>query len=315
MSGNFPKLASWEGKNKGRVRLYKKYDVRQLLKEDGASYDRTTGWEPRMLTFSGPEAALERLLSNHGLLQPENITTIQTYEKLSEGHNGEPILKKLIKTRREYLPGMQIWPHNFHSFARCYKLGGCGYPSRSAQARWAKPPFRRFMDQMVKAVPERFAIMDLDLCGIFSERNASSVISLFRHRVVEPNGVMFLTHQKGRDVHGGKLFKVLHDYLSKCPYIDYESIAHINEPGYETYVARYILIPLYYMCKIYELGYVVEMTRLIEYRDSDDGPAVNMLQYFFKWYDTDYMGEPEEYARRSMSEVMADDYKYCQWID
>ena len=315
MSSNFPKLASWGGRNKSRVRLFKKYEIQTLVQQDSTDFERPAGWKPSMLTFSGPDATLERLLVNHKLVKPSDITTIQTYERLSEGHFGEPLLKKLIRTRSDHLSGMRIWPHNFESFSQCYTNAGCSHPSVSSQARWSKSPFKKFMDQIVDEKVKKFSVMDLDLCGIFSHKNSESVLNLFENKVVEHSGVMFLTHQKGRDVRGGALFKVLNDYLKNCPYIDYDKIYYIDDPKKQTYVARFILIPLYYICKAYELGYALELNRLIEYRDCVDGPAVNMLQYFFKWYNIDWLESPTEVARDSMASVMADSYPHLKWID
>lgn len=212
---------------------------------------------------------------------------------------------------------MRIWPYNFHRFTQRYSLGGCDYPSKSVQAKWCKAPYRRFMDQMVDEPIERFSIMDLDLCGVFSQKNADSVENLFRSRVVEPSGLLFITHQKGRDVRGGALFDTLHGYLKECRFLDFDSIPHIDEDGYETYVARYVLIPLYYMCKAYEYGYTLKLVRLIEYRDfgADAGNAVNMLQYFFRWEDADYVTTADTRLRLWLEAVMGERYEYINWVD
>jgi len=313
---NSPKLESWGGANKSRVRLFKKHDIQKFIRTDASLYDRQDDWEPHMVSFPGPRAVLERLLVNQEVLSSSNITAIQTYETMSRVHNGELFLKRLIRTRSDHLPKMRIWPYNFKMFSERYKLGGCSYPSNTTQAKWCKAPYKRFMDQVVTEPIERFSILDLDLCGIFSKKNADSVESLFKNRVIDPSGLLFVTHQKGRDVRGGALFDTLHGYLKECRFVDFDSIPHLNEEGYETFVARYIMIPLYYMCKAYEYGYVLTMTRLIEYRDfgADAGNAVNMLQYFFKWEDADYITDADTKLRSGLECAMNEEYEYLDLV-
>jgi len=311
------KVQTWSGKFKTRVRFLKKYEIEKFIEDEKQILEKDDNWRPNMLTFSGPEAVLERVLCNWNILRPKNITTVQTYEKLSQNHNGKQILNKLIRTRRNHLAGMDIWPYNFHSFSNKYKASGCSYPSSSKTAVWNKNPYKSFMKRIVEKDTKKFGILDLDLCGIFSKKNSDSVINLFKHKVIDEGGVCFITHQKGRDVRGGKLFSVLHDYLKNCGLIDFDSIPDIDTEGHETYVARYFLIPLYYMCKIYEYGYVVKLTRLVEYRDKNksSGLAVNMLQYFFTWRDSFAITDPHEEFKANIQEVLDDSYTYNNWID
>jgi len=311
-----PKLDYWSGANKARVRLFKKHEIVRFIGHDSGCYDRQDDWQPNMLSLPGPKAILERLLVNHDIIKAKNITAIQTYERMSAIHEGEPMLRALIRTRKNYLGGMRIWPYNFDSFANRYDLTGCEAPSNSIKAKWSLPPYKQFMNQMVRDPIVRFSILDLDLCGIFSKKNAGNIENMFKNRIVEPSGVMFITHQKGRDVRGGALFDILNGYLKNNHLIDFDSIPNITTEGWETYVARYVLIPLYYMCKAYEYGYALELTRLIEYRDTNtnSGLAVNMLQFFFKWLDTDYITDADTLTRTNLERVMTEEYEYLRWI-
>jgi len=308
-----PKLDNWGGANKARVRLFKKHDIQKFV---GEEIKRTGNreWKPNILSFPGPTAILERLLVNHGVIKPDNITAIQTYEKLSEKHEGGRLLKKLIRTRQSYLSGMYIWPYNFHTFSNKYTIESCSPPSSSKQAIWAKPPYKRFMNQITSKPTNKFSIMDLDLCGIFSQKNSDSIVNLFKNGVTESSGLMFITHQKGRDVGGGKLFDVLYGYLRCNEFLDFDSIPNIYEEGYETYVARYTLVPLYYMCKAFEYGFTMKMNRLIEYRDlNEDGViAVNMLQYFFSWEKT---GTSNKEFIHNILDVINEEYDYFNLVD
>lgn len=312
------KITDWVGANKTRSRLLKLHEVNRFIRSEGDAYGRDNQWEPACLTFAGPSARFERMLVNGNITSPDSIFTIQTYQRLGEHHFGKTLLDKLIKTRRKYLRGMHIWPHNFHTFSKCYTLAGCKKPSNSTQALWNKAPYKRYMQDVLKTNPVRFSILDLDFCGIFNEKNSQSVVNLFSNKLLEPSGVAFINHQKGRDVRGGKLFDILHGYLKTCPFIDFDSIPNIHEEreGWPTYLARYVLIPLYYMCKAAEHGYILILKRLAEYRDwhGSSGGAVNMLQYYFNWWAQDIVHNHEDYLRKSLEAVIGEEYMYHHWV-
>lgn len=306
---NPTKISTWEGKNKARIRLFKKFDIEIL-----ASHEIT----PVCLTFAGATAKLERLITAHRLVKPSNIVTIQTYEKLSPTHNGREILDQLMEHSKQHaLRNMYVWPYNFKSFSECYLPSGCKYPSEFKEAEWSKPPLKELMDRIVKTKTKKFSVLDLDFCGIFNENNSDSVVNIFKNGIMEDGGVAFITHQKGRDVRGGKLFDILHGYLKNHPYINFESIPHIHEKEYATHIARYILIPLFYTLKAYECGYVLNFNRLIEYRDKNEesGLAVNMLQYFFKWVKAAEISEPYSRLKGCLENTMNEQYDYLRWID
>jgi len=316
MTVNSLKVSTWAGRNKTRVRLLKLFEIKKLLKENPDYVDRDEDWEPHYLTFSGPHALLERMLVNQGLVPAENIVTIQTYRKLGQKHDGKELLAQLIKTQKKYLKGMNIWPHDFSTFSKCYTLDGVTKPSDNKRALWSKSPYKKYMERVLSSEPQKFSILDLDFCGIFNENNSNSVINLFNNKLLESTGVSFVTHQKGRDVRNGKLFEILHDYLKKCPWVDFETIPKINDEKSMTHVARYVLIPLYYMCKAYENNYVMELSRLVEYRDlgDDSSAAVNMLQYFFKWFEADVIKDSYTHHRLNLEEVINSEYSYHRWL-
>ena len=318
MSSNPSKIIEWDGINKTRTRLLKMWEVVKHVRNEGDSFGRSSSWKPTCLTFAGSSAKFERLLVSGGITSADKITTIQTYQKLGQHHNGRDLLNGLIKTQRKYLNGMYIWPHNFQSFTECYNLNGCTTPSDNKQAGWNTPLYKGYMKRITGSKTGKFCILDLDFCGIFNKRNAYSVVNLFSKKLLDDSGVMFINHQKGRDVRGGKLFDILHGYLRECPLIDFGSIPNIHEEGggWPTYVARYVLIPLFYICKAAENGYALELAHLVEYRDShkSSGGAVNMLQFYFRWYRYDFLEEPDYAVRRNLEEVINEEYKYYQWI-
>lgn len=133
---------------------------------------------PRMLTFPGTTARLERMVSVNDAVVPSNMVAIQTYETMSEGHRGEPLLKQLMKTRDNHLPGMYIWPYNFESFSSLYTLNGLSRPAGGAKKKFNLSPFRKEMNKVVDRPATKFNILDLDYCGIFSSKNASSVTNM-----------------------------------------------------------------------------------------------------------------------------------------
>ena len=85
------KLKSWDGKNKSRTRLFKLYDITNFV--DDVMYDeKLEMFRPNTLSLAGPKAVLEKMLVKHGLVKPEDIITVQTYEKISEIHHGKELL-------------------------------------------------------------------------------------------------------------------------------------------------------------------------------------------------------------------------------
>lgn len=313
---NSLKIRNWSGKNKTRVRLLKAREIEKLIDEDKKYFGREEGWQPYYLTFSGAEAYLERMLVARGLISDDSIITIQTYEKLGSHHDGKGLLNKLIKTRNKHLKYMRIWPYNFHSFAKNYTMDGCLPPSNSPTAGWNTRPYKKYMKQILLDDPVQFSVLDLDFCGIFNENNSESVIKLFENKVLESIGVMFLTHQKGRDVRGGKLYDILYPYFCKTPLINFKTIIDNCSHYSESDIARYILIPLYYMCRAYENGYTLELTRRIEYRDlgKDNKAAVKMIQYFFTWNSIDIWQDHEAANRQLLTSVMDEDYPKHVWV-
>lgn len=320
MSDNSLKLLSWGGKNKARVRLHKLYRVSNLKEYIETELGEKT-FKPRCLTFAGPTAIFEQWLVNHGITNPNNILTIQTYEKMYEGHCGKEILKSLVNTRKRYLGGMKIWPYNFQSFSKCYNASGekavCDYPSKSSSALWSRGQYKGLMNNVINNPLYRFSVLDLDLCGIFNRANASSVVNLFENKALDDIGVLFITHLKGRDVRGGSLYEILLDVLENSQYINFDSMKEKFKEDPTNY-SRYVLIPLYYMCKAFDNGYILTLNKLIEYRDKneDSGLAVNMLQYLFDWVAISKSNvDPEELRLNSMREVLDEEYSYNCWID
>ncbi len=324
---NSAKIDSWEGPNKTRVRHHKLHEVQctkeavgNLLVEEGV-IESIEDFHPSCLTFAGSVAKFERLLINHNVTTPKDILTIQTYKKLGEGHCGKEILKKLIRTRSKHLGGMKIWPYSFLSFSQKYSALGdsptCEYPSNSQNALWSKPPYSGMMNTTVKNPPARFSVLDLDLCGIFNQTNADSITNLFKSKALDDRGVMFITHLKGRDVRGGKLFEILLEEFETSEYVNFDSIKDAFEED-PTYYSRYVLVPLYYMSKAYDSGYILQLNKLIEYRDKnpESGLAVNMLQYFFNWVSIKKSRvDPSGTRVKSMCAVLNEDYGYHCWID
>jgi len=311
------KIRKWSGKNKTRVRLLKAREIEKLINEDKEYFDRPEGWQPYYLTFSGAEAYLERMLVARELISDDNIITIQTYEKLGSHHDGKGLLDKLIKTRNKHLKHMRIWPYNFHSFAEKYTADGCQPPSECKTAGWNTPPYRKYMQQLVSDDPVKFSVLDLDFCGIFNRRNSESVVKLFENKVLEKSGVMFITHQKGRDIRGGELFDILYSYMCQTKLINFKSIIDFYGGKLSPDVARYMLIPLYYICKAYENGYTLELTRRIEYRDlgKTNQAAVKMIQYFFKWHSLDVWDDHELASRSFRQDVIDEDYPTHSWVE
>ena len=302
-----PKTSSgWTGPNKARVRLFKARDVEKLLR-------RTKEKEAVLLSFPGTTAIFERLLEQRSLVTGDNMVALQTYERLSDVNAGHEIFKTFERTMKRHFPHCYIWPYNFLSFSKNYHSTGCSFPSKSKTAGWTKQPYAKYMKRICNEDTLRFSVMDIDLCGIFNRDNSGAVVSLFKNGVVKDRGVLFVTHQKGRDVRGGKLFDTLHSYLRNHPLIDYDSLID-EENARDTDLARMILVPLYYMANLYDCGYVLKLNRIIEYRDrTGNHPAVTMLQYFFSW-EISTVGSVDVVID-NMVAVMSEDTPTFKWID
>jgi hypothetical protein len=309
------KISNWDGVNKNKVRLYKLNKIRQLV-----CRNKDSKFYPKMLTFPGTKAYLERLVVGEKLVSSSDITAIQTYEKMSEGHNGELLLKELIKLRNKELKGMPIWPYNFEAFTRCYTTTGCSKPEGAKKKFNTDKVISKEMNKVV-GVKGRYNVADLDYCGIFSAKNADSIENLMKNKVLDNKGVMFITHQKGRDARGGNLINILHGYLKENPMVDWDCIPYIHEEdkGYQYYVARYFLIPLYYVCKAFDNGYILKFDRLIEYRDKAGsyGLAVNMLQLIFNWisFDETIFEPAKKMVLREIETICREEYPYTNWVD
>lgn len=300
---NVQKLSGWTGKNKARVRLYKAYLIRQFIKQ------RTL----TMLSFPGIDAKLERMLLQQKLLSASNLVAIQTYERLSDVNIGRTIFNPFENTMEKYFSSAHIWPYSFESFSKHYTYDGCTIPSASRIAKWRKRPYWKHMKNICSDATIDFNVLDIDLCGIFNRSNSTAILRLFENEVVKNKGLLFITHQKGRDVRGGKLFDLLHGYLSNTEIIDYPSLVD-DSNFHDTDFARNCLIPLYYQAKLYDLGYLLKLDRIAEYRDRDDKkPAVTILQYIFKWELI--MNEDTNNIVSALEDVMNGAYSKVMLID
>lgn len=302
----------WSGPNKRRVRNYKVQLIKQM-QEEGLISDA-----PEMLTFAGGPAHFERSVVARGITKEEHITTIQDpkYDKSSDS-----ILRELIRTRNDLLPGMYIWPSSFRSFARHYKGDTCLIPSfnNSNRPTWHRMTnFRKemFSFDEVPALP--FEVLDIDLCGIFNETNATSIAELMHNQKLAEQGLLFINHLKGKDWGGGKTCAFAKRYFETCPFYnplkihDKDYDLHFNfedEDAFNFFCYRYIVIPIFYVCEAFKAGYHLEIERLAEYSDRNEkNHGVTMLQWFFQFERTDVAyanlsKEDEEYKELHLGDI------------
>ena len=291
MSTSKQKTERWDGPNKRKARSRK---VSIVAKEVRSGF---LPKKPRVLSFAGASAHFERGLFSRNLTTPENITTIQTSQKMGVIDGGK-VLRKLIKVRDEFLPGMKIWPHTFRSFTEGYtedKIYTPAYVTRGGtKPAWLRTPtFRREMDEFMETEPEPFDVLDIDICGTFSEATGSDITRLMEKGALGERGVLFINHLKGRDNPGGKLFEFLRDYFHECELFDVDSV--VDEDGCSVdlncadetswWLVRYRLVPIYYVIEAYKAGYDLRVERLVEYRDRNKKTkcGVNMLQWYFNF--------------------------------
>lgn len=282
------KLATWDGDNKQQCRSYK---IQQVAL---AKARRLIPAKPTMLSLAGAQAVFERALVARRLINPADITTIQSPRKRSESDQGTPILHALMKVRDSYLPGMKIWPEDFSTFASGYKEEMViphfqGAASKNAPLWFRIPKFRKEMQSFLDVKFQPFHILDIDLCGAFSQTNGESVAQLFKNQALANSGLLFINHQKGRDITSTNVLDYLKDYFAQCAYWDVDLYSDNEGRGIDLndmspityYQLRMILVPVYYICEAYKHGYLLEFSTLFEYCDRNDrGGGPNMLQWF-----------------------------------
>ncbi len=309
------KVKTWGGRNKRLSRLLKLRAIRDAQQ----AYEIST--YPLVLSFAGAQAHFEKCLINNGLARPENIITVQTCNRVGD-HNGAEILGMLIKERDEHLPGMKIWPSSFESFVECYAEDEAKLPlfSKSSVPRWRYTPnYYREIVKFRKLEARPFDILDIDICGIFSEDNASTIRKLMQNQKLARKGLLFINHQKGRDGRFGALFEFLRRYYTNHPFFNPTDIPAPEEAkdidlyapsAYSFDVARQILVPAYYVCEAYEAGYHLDV-ELFEYRDrnEDTNLGVNMLQWVFPFERHYHTKEDRERLEYTLDIIRNESYR------
>lgn len=276
---------------------------------------------PVVLSFAGAMAHFEKNLVHNDLAASEDIVTIQTCNRVGE-HDGAEILGLLIKERDRNLPGMKIWPSSFESFVDSYTGEVASIPlfSKSSVPRWRYTP--NYYREIVKFrnQPARpFDILDIDICGIFSEETASTISKLMKNQKLGEKGLMFINHQKGRDGRFGALFEFLKRYYTDNPYFDVNKIPVPEEAkdidlfsssAYSFDVARQILVPAYYVCEAYKAGYHLDI-ELFEYSDRNEvsNLGVNMLQWMFPFEKHNGTAEDKERLEYTLDVVQKECYR------
>ena len=302
------KLLRWDGPNKKRARSLKLSLIRR---------EQSSGFLPELpaaLTFAGPRAHFERGLAGRRYVRPEDIITIQR-----SGARDKEIIRNLLKVRNASLPGMRIWPHTFHSFSEGLSAGRLYTPSFTGRApAWHRSPkLRQEMESFVGLRPKRFSILDIDICGVFSQATGEDVSRLMTNGALDDQGLLFINHQKGRDGRAGKLFSFLREYFRYCKYFDINSTIsedgdHIDlssEDELSFWYCRYVLVPVYYTCQAFDSGYQLQIERLVEYRDRNpsSGGGVVMLQWYFRFQRLESYLKAERESLNGLAEAFGAD--------
>lgn len=289
------KVDKWDGIKKAIVRAQKTQEIKWAKEEDDLPA------QPVALTLAGAKAHLEISITKQGLVQPKDITTVQS-PLLPSTTVGTDVLRKLIKLRDASLPGMLIWPESFSSFCKGYKPGRASIPSFSVSKKtppawYRSPTFRREMHKFIEVSPRPFDIIDADLCGIFSKDNATSITNLMHNNMLSDSGLLFINHLKGRDsqcvpflrdyFHVEGLFDLhtLQDYYGEALSLTLDEKDTWDKQAL-FYAIRRTLVPMYYIIEAYKAGYQLEPIRLMEYRDRNKKTTnigTNMLQWFFRF--------------------------------
>jgi hypothetical protein len=269
------KTALWSGSNKEKVRQIKLEKLKEAFSDGTLEIENT----PLMLSFPGAQARFEKLVIEEGLLEPWQITAIQTAGLKGE-HLGQPYLHNLIKIRNEELPGMPIWPWEFDIFCKNYKDGRLK-PPVFQDAAWAKDGLARAeMENITNIDTDNFPsatapfdILDLDLCGVFTRGLLKSLEELIEPPShIAEKGVLFLTQQKGREA-GYWFFPFLREYFSAGELLDF------TEDGFTTSLAGH---PNFNLARTFaNKGYTLDIEHLVEYADKNEGTTGG--NYMLQW--------------------------------
>jgi len=279
------KHKTWRGKHKEWMRRQKEREIRERQREGFISK------RPGMCTFPGSCAHLEKSLVNFGVTEPEAIVGIQSYTYVG-GERGKEYLDDLLRNRRNYLRGMYIWPHEFETFVKSYK----GTTAQTLSCTTGKPGwytnkrYLREMDRFATKEATPFEILDMDICGGFNQRIGEDISTLMENQKLADQGLLFITHSKGRDADEVTVLGFLRNYFCYSPYFDIGGISdpetgeNLDLNGKSTFTLdtiRRILVPVYYVCQAFINGYKLEVDKLFEYRDGRKGTT--MYQWFFRF--------------------------------
>ena len=247
------KILSWAGENKRFVREQKVKLALQAYKRD--SY---------IISLPGASCSFERSLTENGV--PSNkIIGIQSPYKLPN-HDGEVVLNKIKSQLTGELTDMLIWPGDIRDFFKRLRKG-------KLSGKKILPKVLGHLDNKVLDTNiNKVSIVDIDLCGIFNSYLVSLIHQIFRTKSLDDNFVLFLNLQKGRDVRGGKLFRLIKKY-------------GVNSTDLED--IRYFYFPYIILSIGKKHGYFGNVSNLFEYSDKNkNNVGVNMLQFVFKFRKT-----------------------------
>jgi len=314
------KVHRWDGPNK---RMSRRHKLQQCIE---AKRSGLLVSNPTALTFAGAKAHFERGLVSRDVVSPDCIDTIQTC-KPNGRHDTEVVLRSLIDIRDKCLPGMSIWPHDFSSFTNGYSTAVFKTPAflwGGSKPNWyKKPTFRQEMDRFQTKIPPKYTILDIDLCGVFSERNAEDITMLMKKNALAKRGLLFINHMNGRDNPGGglKIFDFLRTYFHDHRHFDIDSLVDrsglrpdFSRPDELTwYYIRRVMAPIYYVCEAFDSGYKLKLNHLVEYRDKNESSHAGMvmLQWYFEFSQRDSV-ELEHGA--SVAEFAAADMEERKWL-
>lgn len=312
------KIAKWDGPNKRSSRFQKLAVIRDL-KEEGFIPE-----SPKCLTFAGSQARFEKHLVNRSITPANKITTVQTSTRIG-GHNGDPVLRKLLKLKssEKKLAKMRVWPASFSLLSENSRGTKIKIPViKSTKPKWYRmTSFRKEMQRFKHERPGPFDVLDIDICGVFSEKTGYDITRLFENGSTADCGVLFVNHQKGRDGRFGKLFDFLRRYYNACPYFDVDGFEdeegnRINlkeENELSFYFTRYVLVPMFYVIELFKAGYQAHVERLFEYRDRN--PASQAGVCMLQWFLLFWRGNDKEKLDEQLEYISQEAYRYIQAID
>lgn len=297
------KLSNWNGLNKR--------EVRKLKAKHLSSYQKHENNNLSMLSFPGAALHFEKLLIDSGMLNSSSIVGIQSYEK---DPYVLPLINKAVSVDNS-LKDITIYPFELSDYLD--SLRDAAYnPSLPKEVidklAQDNPNWKNNIVSDADLLDNKsFNILDMDFCGPFAIKSANWVIDLFSFKsVIQESGVLFVNHLNGRE-RNLNIIKSNFSRLESEEAIDLSELWSFLDQGDQRFFThlRQVLTPAYYIHKLSEKGYNLDIAACYKYGDYNSNSSngrVLMYQWAFYFERAEIDVIPFSTAREYVLQYMND---------